>query len=453
MRFKFRYLGPDGGEVEVESLDVLRALMKSGTVGELTLLYYVLTREWAPARAHAVYRLLQEEMDPAPAMSPPAPPSVGGKKQPRRRSPKRDGELPDLGLTVSFQAPAPAPDAERAIRALLREREQDGEPTQRAESFTAPPDSDPALPIVAPVMSGTPPRATPAPAAAIPARAVPLDRLQGWLNHIAERIQRLVGHRSMPPTLILAGLVGLLLLLFVAVRGGDDLASRPDAPGTEMGPAAAAVAVGPDLSRLVERFALAKASGFQNMMAGMDSLRRVHDIVDVPPVWLEGVYLADAPLYPEVEAFWHRYQAFLQDAQAGDTSLFRGGFVQEVDSEGVSDALLAMRLSRAMREFRDTQPARAAVYSEMEELARAALTLHGLLVERADDIDYDPALQAGISREPVVEAVAQDTVLHDRMWTLLERIFASLETLGGNLGGSRDNLTDMLLRGVEASSR
>ena len=61
MGFRFRYLGPEGGEVDVESLDGLRALMESGTVGELTLLYDVLTGEWAPARAHAAFRLLREE--------------------------------------------------------------------------------------------------------------------------------------------------------------------------------------------------------------------------------------------------------------------------------------------------------------------------------------------------------------------------------------------------------
>ena len=50
MTFRFRYLGPDGGEVEVDSLEGLRALMESGKVGELTLLYDVLTGEWARAR-------------------------------------------------------------------------------------------------------------------------------------------------------------------------------------------------------------------------------------------------------------------------------------------------------------------------------------------------------------------------------------------------------------------
>ena len=225
--------------------------------------------------------------------------------------------------------------------------------------------------------------------------------------------------------------MGLLLVLVVAVGKSSDMASLPAASPAETGSASVA---GPDLSRLVARFALAKASGFQSMVAGMDSLSRAHDVVEVPPVWL-------------------RYRDFIQDVQVSDIALFRSGFVRDVTGEGLGDALLSMRLSRALGEFRDTQPERAEVYSEMEELARAALALHGLLVERADDIDYGPAIQVGISREPVVEAVAEDTVLRDRMWTLLERIFASLDGLGGDLGGSRDNLIDMLLQRVQASNR
>ena len=53
-------------------------------------------------------------------------------------------------------------------------------------------------------------------------------------------------------------------------------------------------------------------------------------------------------------------------------------------------------------------------------------------------------------REPP-ESVLLDTVLHDLMWVLLERIFASLERLGGELGASRDNVTQMILERIGAS--
>jgi hypothetical protein len=91
------------------------------------------------------------------------------------------------------------------------------------------------------------------------------------------------------------------------------------------------------------------------------------------------------------------------------------------------------------------------MYLHMEELAAASLALHELLVEREADISFEPAFGARLSREPVVEALPMDTLLRDRMWVLLDRIFASLERLGGDLGANRDNLTEALLQGVEAS--
>ena len=474
MRFRFRYLGPDGSEVEVESLDGLRVLVRSGAIGELTLLHDALTREWAPARAHAVYRLLREEVDPPSGPpSTPTPPSMTEK--PRRRGgggdDQRPGdELPDLGFSVSFESPPVEPDSERVIRNLLREREQEGKPTERVDWFAKPvawspePASvsqppAPRVPVTPPPLDPIPPSEVIAPrvveaprsfAVTPPPERPPIVRigpLQGWLDDALREARRLATHRSAPQALIVAGSIGLFVLLIAAARH-----ERAAAASDEAARIAAASMVGPDLSELVARSAVARASGFQSMVVGMDSLRRVHDVEDVPPVWLEGIYLADAERYPEVEAFWTRYQGFLRDVQASDTTLFRSGFVQEAVAEGVDDGILAMRLSRAMREFKDTQPERAAVYAEMEELAGAALALHALLVERADDIEWSPAIQRGVSRAPVVEAVAQDTVLHDRMWSLMERIFASLEKLGGNLGGSRDNLTDLMLQGIEATS-
>src|SRR5262249_50990625 len=113
-----------------------------------------------------------------------------------------------------------------------------------------------------------------------------------------------------------------------------------------------------------------------------------------------------------------------------------------------------LRVSAAMRDFETSQPQREDVYRHMEELSSAALQLHALLVDRAGDIKYAPAIQHGVSREPVVEAVAEDTVLHDHMWTLLDRIFASLEWIGGDkVGASRDDLADKMLKGIQATAR
>ena len=117
MRYRFLYLGSSGSQTEVASLDDLRALIEKGTVGETTPLFDVLAQQWAPACAHAVYRLLCEDARLAAAPLPPLARSTA------------DG-LPDLGLTVELAKPS-VPDTDQAVRALLKERERDGESAGR----------------------------------------------------------------------------------------------------------------------------------------------------------------------------------------------------------------------------------------------------------------------------------------------------------------------------------
>jgi hypothetical protein len=511
MEFRFRYLGPEGGEVEVSSLEELRQLVHEGAVSEVTVLYDSLTREWAPARSHAVYRFIRDEAARPEGPLPSAPPPAS--KEEGRAAPAPADDM-GLGITLSLEEAPSAPDADEAVRALLKERARDNDPPVRSDvmkvSWTAPvpkaevPQAEPepmapeaqtpamaawAAPEAAPepviaaapaaprpgLVSHTPiPKIAPhpprpiepierpifrteAPPPAKPALSIEaaaasiydalrVDRVTRWLDDLGQALIRSVGPRVLPRTLVLAGLLGLLFVLLTTIRRGD---------GTSVPPTAqvAAMSVAPDVGRLVNRFASAEESGFRTMVAGVDSLRDLHRIADVPRIWLEGAYLADAHRYPQVKDFWTRYQSFLRDVEGSDTALFRAGFVKSLEAQGIGGAVLSLRLSQAMREFEKSQERRDDVYAHMEELSSAALELHALLVARADDISYEPALQRGVSREPVVEAMAEDTLLKDHMWTLLERIFASLEWVGGDLGGSRDNVTDLLLQGIEASAR
>jgi hypothetical protein len=489
MEFRFRYLGPEGGEVEVSSLEQLRTLVHDGAVGELTLLYDALTKEWAPARAHAVYRFIRDEAArPSGAPTPPVPPSMTEKRRPRSRAPEASTGQPSgdelgLGLRLSLEEPPSGPDADEAVRALLKEREGDNDQPARMDAVVSPrsarpasqvepPAAGPASPpspapfaFVSPIptVASHPPRAPERPifrTVASPPGSSPLsiegaassvydalrvDRVTSWLDDIGQGLIRVLGPRSVPSALVLAGLVGLVFVLLSTVRRGQAAVTEPDVQ-------AAALGVAPDVGRLVNRFASAEESGFQSMVAGVDSLRDLYRIAEVPPIWLEGAYLADAHRYPQVKEFWIRYQSFLRDVESSDTALFRAGFVRSLEEQGIGGAVLSLRLSQAMREFEKSQPQREEVYFHMDELSSTALELHALLVERAADISYEPALQRGVSREPVVEALAEDKALKDRMWTLLERIFASLEWVGGDLGGSRDNLTSRLLEGIEASA-
>ena len=466
MQFRFLYLSSTSGETEVGSLDDLRVLIEQGAVGEMTPLFDVLTQQWAPARAHAVYRLLCDDartpVTEEPGASAGEPPPTGG-----TGAVTREKTLPDLGLTVTSPVPS-EPDTDQAVRKLLKERERDAEDEapRGSDVWTDPARWGPPGSAGSAVAASAPDQAT---TRAEPSRpreshsataarrvdsdrrresaspldtTLPIEHARGWGAGAAEVIGRLAGHRRTPTALVTAGLLGLLVVLATAVRSGDPAASAARPP---------AALAGPDVSGLVERLALAEASGFRHMVAGMDSLRREYDVVEVPAAWLEGNYLADATRFPDVKDYWLRYQDFLDAMQVSDRALFRAGLVKELRSQGVDGTALSLRLSQSMREFEVTQPTRASMYLHMQELTAASLTLHDLLVEREPDISYEPAFNARLSRDPVVEALPQDTLLRDRMWVLLERIFASLEYLGGDLGANRDNFTEMLLQGIEAS--
>jgi hypothetical protein len=301
----------------------------------------------------------------------------------------------------------------------------------------------PALVIPAPAaVPAPPPRPRRRARSSLLATPVRFGWLRDWGQVTLEAIGRLAEHRRAPGILVTTGVIGLLLVLVTAVRGN----------GPANVSAVSAGLSGPDVRGLVSRFAGAEDSGFRHMVAGIDSLRRTYNVAVVPPAWLEGNYLADASKYPEVKEYWLRYRSFLNAVQASDTALFRVGFAARLRDEGVEGPVLSLRLSQAMTGFEETQPIRSSMYLHMAELTAASLALHDLLVERESDISYEPALDRRLSRDPVVEALPLDTILRDRMWVLLDRIFASLERLGGgDLGANRQNLTEALLEGVKAS--
>src|SRR3954463_14360025 len=136
MEFRFRYLGAEREEIEVASVEKLRELVQDGSVGEMTLLFDALTREWAPARAHAIYRFLRDEARPQTGpLPPPTPPSLTDRHRSRARAPESSARAdaaakaasaskpqpaarPDsfgLGLTLSMAEPESDPDADDAV--------------------------------------------------------------------------------------------------------------------------------------------------------------------------------------------------------------------------------------------------------------------------------------------------------------------------------------------------
>ena len=480
MSFRFRYLRPGGQEAQVESLEGLTELLQRGEILPDTLLYDALTGEWAPLRAHAVGRLLLEvdgravERGPADGDDPSARSEQGRASGDPEDAPASGAvspppsgagfELPDMTLTLA-DADVSGPSTEEAVRELLKERQQEESAGGGAFSFTAAPAGADGLVLDAGLQPREPPPAEPPPAEpppsavrepaprraakatrpAAPAAASPREPVRVPVTAPARSSAR----RGLAATLMAAGSAGLLALLVYAVAWSDD---EPDAPyEVPVVTAAAAPAQPLRSASAATLLGVSETVALADMVEALEGLRMARDLDRVPTDWLEGVYLANAGDYPEVREYWERYAAFVDEVRQRDTALFRQSFVRRLEAQGVTGPLVPMRLARAVRAFEQSAPARDTVYAAMEYLARASLDLHDLLVDRADDIVYDPVRPNRVSRDPVVEAVTDDAALRTRMWALLDRIFLSLEVMSGGQPGTRDALTARSLDGIRAT--
>ncbi len=102
-----------------------------------------------------------------------------------------------------------------------------------------------------------------------------------------------------------------------------------------------------------------------------------------------------------------------------------------------------MLIERADSGFVAARDGRYEVYNLMDDLLNAALDLHIFLVESEDRIAYEPT-SAGVSRDPVLEAVPDTEVLGDQMWGLVNGITDALADLGTLDRVTRERLFSVL---------
>jgi hypothetical protein len=188
----------------------------------------------------------------------------------------------------------------------------------------------------------------------------------------------------------------------------------------------------------------------EGMVQEMERQQVVHGVDKVPGSWLEGEYLAEAGRFPEVRSFWERYATYVHSMRASEAQIFRASVLNRLRAEGVSESQLSMRLARALRTFNADFPRREAVYGGMLELSAAAIELHDFLVENEDEISYEPA-NAGVSREPITEAVPESREVGERMNRSLDRLILALEATQGNRIAPRDELPQTLRRGLASN--
>lgn len=160
------------------------------------------------------------------------------------------------------------------------------------------------------------------------------------------------------------------------------------------------------------------------------------DLPERPPqVWLEGVYLSSASDYTGVVRYWEGILRAVESVQEREDVLFRQHLNRRLSSAagaaGGSTGTLAPedvpRMEEVARsEFQATASARDSAYLAVLDVATASLELHAFLLDREEDIAYEPYSDPGVSRDPVLEAVPASPALREEMNTRLDRVIDAI---------------------------
>lgn len=486
MRHRFLFVNAKGVEVKVPSPEGLADLYRAGELSEDTLLYDVVTREWAPARTHPVCRFMLEEEEavaPPPAAAPPPataePPASaapdtadilgdleliedGGEdmvdsfleaREREREEERMSGSFPEKEMELVGPAMDhlgyplnPVPEvAEAERRAAAKEepgREESGTPapgqdragSADAEAGTRGGDRE-AASADREGRTGAEPR-SPSPRRPAQGRAP----AAGFRSAVAGS-----GAALLRQAALLALLVGV---------GGWGIADAwsaplppplpeetmiPETPPRPPGPLAAAPV------SLVPEDALAQ------MAASMESLRESMRLGEPPAVWMASPYLANAGAYPEVERYWERYRSFVERLRKEEESFYRSGLEEQLEAQGVYGSAQDIRIARVMQNFRGDAPRRAAHYADMNGLAAAALELHDFLVRKTAAIRYDP-VERGLSRDPVLEVDVPDPATRGELELRVDRLLEALDAVAGPDPARRRDVTRHVLGRITTGS-
>lgn len=432
---RFRYVDAEGAEIEVASVDALKLRIGIGDVTPRTRLYDAAVGEWAPAREHKVFRfLVEEETDLLPEAS-------------RALMEDVDGE--DAAGTGLAGADTAGTDV--TAKEADRERAERGDGQVHVPSLSA-------------LGGGLRPRSglrrlawTVAVVLLLATSTVlffhlreagagaptsPSSELEGAGDRVSE--QRPESEASLPPVVVAGDPA--------QAGGSSDPASSSSRSGVARGDgstsAEAAGASGDGWPASLAPEVQAAASG--DLARAMADLQEALGVPDGPPaVWLEGRYLAYADRHDEVREYWRAYGSLVASMQALEEELFRGFVQNRVLKMGLDTADAAGLSARILERYEASAEKRRVVYRDLLDLADEALALHDTLVARSSSVSHEPFRGRGLSRDPVVEAVADEPALAEHLWARLDRIFELLERLQGIRPVTTLRLQEALLGGLQ----
>jgi hypothetical protein len=130
-----------------------------------------------------------------------------------------------------------------------------------------------------------------------------------------------------------------------------------------------------------------------------------------------------------VPEYWRSILRYLSAVEGAEDGLFSEALDREIESAELSESDGELIRDRALAGWEAAASDRELVYRQLRSVATAALELHRFLLGNEDQIDYEPAA-AGLSRDPVLEAVPSNEALGVAMWDRVAAITSALDSLG-----------------------
>jgi hypothetical protein len=181
---------------------------------------------------------------------------------------------------------------------------------------------------------------------------------------------------------------------------------------------------------LVPEMRRVSAAAVQSIPEGLGQLPERAEIPRAPDgEWLAGRYLANASAYGSVPEYWRSILRYLSAVEGAEDGLFSEALDREIESAELSESDGELIRDRALAGWEAAASDRELVYRQLRSVATAALELHRFLLGNEDQIDYEPAA-AGLSRDPVLEAVPSNEALGVAMWDRVAAITSALDSLG-----------------------
>lgn len=179
-----------------------------------------------------------------------------------------------------------------------------------------------------------------------------------------------------------------------------------------------------------------------------DSIRGELGLPGAPPsVWLSGVYLANAGDFGEVLTFWDGYIEFVEALQRRDREVYFAAVEEGLDELGAVGGVRNRLRAHFEERYRVREEYRQERYRHLGQTARAAIRLHEVLAQHQDSIVYSPAMGAGMSADPILEADIPEGPVRREVDLALDRVFLALDRSRGGGAPSRDGLRAELFGG------